>query len=365
VTALKTTIKTIRAAAALFAATVIVFFLTVTQPGALTVDENENIRIYDEAGRSVVNVVTSSVAYDFFYNPTPSTGSGSGIIVDKKGDLITNYHVIEGAQSLIVTLYDGSRYPAELVGSDPGSDLAVLKVKALEEKLFPIAFGTSSGLKVGQKAIAIGNPFGLERTLTVGVVSSLGRTMRASNGRLMRGIIQTDAAINPGNSGGPLLNSEGHLIGVNTAIFSTGEGNIGIGFAIPVDSVKKVLPQLLRSGYVARAWLGISGQSIDAEYASVLGLPSGGVLVADVFRDSPAEKAGLRGALRNVRLGNLIIAEGGDLIVAVDGKTVRSMDDFNDIIEGYEAGRMVTLKVLRNGKTIFLRVRLAEMPRNR
>ncbi|HXI09771.1 MAG TPA: PDZ domain-containing protein, partial [Thermodesulfobacteriota bacterium] len=179
-----------------------------------------------------------------------------------------------------------------------------------------------------------------------------------------RGIIQTDAAINPGNSGGPLLDSSGRLIGVNTAIFSTGEGSIGIGFAIPVDTVKRVLPQLLAKGYVTRPWLGISGQSIDDEDAASLGLSSGGVLVADIFRGSPAEKAGLKGALRNVRLGNIIVAEGGDLITAVDGKTVKSMDDLNDVIEGYEAGRTVTLRVLRDGKTLFVKVRLEEMPRS-
>lgn len=308
--------------------------------------------------------MTTSVSYDFFYNPTPSTGSGSGIIVDKKGNIVTNFHVIEGARSLVVTLYDGSRHSAELVGADPGSDLAVLKIKAREDKLEPILLGGSATLKVGQKVLAIGNPFGLERTLTVGVVSSLGRTMRASNGRLMRGIIQTDAAINPGNSGGPLLDSSGRLIGVNTAIFSTVEGSIGIGFAIPVDTVKRVLPQLLAKGYVTRPWLGISGQSIDDEDAASLGLSSGGILVADVFRGSPAERAGLMGALRNVRLGNIIVAEGGDLITAVDGKTVKSMDDLNDVIEGYEAGRTVTLRVLRGSKTVFVKVRLEEMPRS-
>lgn len=363
--ALKTTIDKNRRAAAIVFFAVLVLSLSCHAPlHALTDDENENIRIYGSAGRSVVNIVTTSVSYDFFYNPAPSTGSGSGIIVDKKGDVITNYHVIEGAQSLVVTLHDGSRHTAEVVGADPGSDIAVLKIDAPEEKLAPLPFGESSDLKVGQKVLAIGNPFGLERTLTVGVVSSLGRTMRASNGRLMRGIIQTDAAINPGNSGGPLLNSSGQLIGVNTAIFSTVEGSIGIGFAIPVNSVKKVLPQLLAKGYVARAWLGISGQSIDAEYASVLGLPSGGVLIADVFKGSPADRAGLRGALRNLRIGSLIVAEGGDMITAVDGKTVKSMDDFNDIMEEYEPGRTVSLKLFRDKKVMFLKVRLDEMPRS-
>lgn len=327
-------------------------------------DEEENIRIYNEAGRSVVNITTTTVTYDFFYNPTPATGTGSGVIIDKAGDIVTNYHVIEGAKTLDVTLHDGTRYKGEVAGADPGSDLAVIRIKAPAEKLFPVTFADSSALRVGQKALAIGNPFGLEKTLTVGVVSSLGRTMRASSGRLMRGIIQTDAAINPGNSGGPLLNSSGRMIGVNTAIFSTVEGSIGIGFAIPANNVKKILPQLLSKGYVARAWLGISGQSIDAEDARALGISSGGILVADVFKGSPAEKAGLKGAVREVRIGNLVVAEGGDLITAIDGKTVKSMDELNDIMDDYETGRVVTLRLIRKSKTVFVKVRLAEMPRS-
>lgn len=354
-----------RVSALTYCMVLIVAVFTARPLSALTADEDENTRIYGEAGRSVVNIVTTSVSYDFFYNPAPSTGSGSGVIVDRLGHIVTNYHVIDGAKSIDVTLFDASRYKAEVVGEDPGSDIAVLKINALEAKLTPVAFGDSSNLKVGQKALAIGNPFGLERTLTVGVVSSLGRTMRAPNGRLIRGIVQTDAAINPGNSGGPLLNSSGRMIGVNTAIFSTVEGSIGIGFAIPVNSVKKVLPQLLSKGYVARAWLGISGQSIDAEDAGILGLPSAGVLVAEIFRDSPAEKAGLKGAVRNVRIGNLVIAEGGDLVTAVDGRPLKSMDEFNDIMEDYEAGRTVTLRITRNRKVVFVKVRLDEMPRSR
>lgn len=328
-----------------------------------TPDEEANIRIYEEAGQSVVNIVSSTVSYDFFYNPVPSTGTGSGIIVDRSGNIVTNFHVIEGARSIYVTLFDGSKFNAEVIGTDPGNDLAVIRIKAPLNKLRPLVFGESSALKVGQKALAIGNPFGLEKTLTVGIISSLGRTMRATNGRLIREVIQTDAAINPGNSGGPLLNSDGKMIGVNTAIFSPVGGSIGIGFAIPVNTVKKIFPQLIKKGYVSRPWLGITGQSIDAADAEVLGLGSPGVLIADIYRNSPAEKAGLRGSSRNIRIGNLIIASGGDLITAVDGSPVKSMDEFNEMMDKLEVGAAVNLKILRDGKVRSVSVRLDEMPR--
>lgn len=326
-------------------------------------DEEANINIYEEAGPSVVNIVSTTVSYDFFYNPVPSTGSGSGVIIDKAGNIITNYHVVEGARSLDVTLFDGSKFTAEVVGVDPGDDLALIKVKAPQTKLKPVPMGDSSSLRVGQKALAIGNPFGLEKTLTTGIVSSLGRTMRATNGRLIRGIIQTDAAINPGNSGGPLLNSDGKMIGVNTAIFSPVGVSIGIGFAIPVNTVKKVLPQLLEKGYVSRPWLGITGQNIDQIDSGLLGLAEGGVLIADIYKGSPAEKAGLKGATGDIRLGNMIIASGGDLIAALNGKTIKSMDEFNDYMDSFEVGQTITLKVIRDGKTVNVRVRLEEMPR--
>lgn len=330
---------------------------------AYSSDEENNIKIYNEAAQSVVNIVSTAISIDFFYNSVPSEGAGSGVIIDKRGYIVTNYHVVEGASGLDVTLFDGSRFKAEVIGVDPGDDLAVIKIKAPQKKLQPVALGESRTLRVGQKALAIGNPFGLEKTLTVGIVSSLGRTMRAVNGRLIRGIIQTDAAINPGNSGGPLLNSEGRMIGVNTAIFSPVAGSIGIGFAIPVDTVKKVLPELIEKGYVARPWLGISGQNIEVEDAGLLGLESGGVLVADVFKGSPAEKAGLKGAVRSVRVGNLIVASGGDLITALDNKKIRNMDELNDIMDDMEVGRTLSLKVIRDKKMIVLKVRLEEMPK--
>jgi len=328
-------------------------------------EEQANISIYERVGPSVVNIVTTTVNYDFFYNPVPSSASASGVIIDRRGHIVTNYHVIENARALDVTLFDGSRYEAQVVGVAPGDDLAVIKVDARPEKLRPVPIGDSSSLRVGQRALAIGNPFGLDKTLTVGIVSSLGRTMRASNGRLISGIIQTDAAMNPGNSGGPLLDSDGRMIGVNTAIFSTGGGSIGIGFAVPVNTLKRILPELLSKGYVSRPWLGISGQSMDERDAALLGLPMPGILVADVFASSPAAKARLRGATRKVRMGNLVVAVGGDLIVAINGKRVRTMDGFNDIMDGLRVGEVVTVEIIRGAKRMRLRVRLEEMPQGR
>lgn len=329
---------------------------------ALSADEEMNIRIYDDVSPSVVNITTTTVSYDFFFNPIPESGTGSGSIIDKKGHILTNYHVVENASKLEVTLFDGSKWEAKLVGADPSNDLAVIRIKAPAERLKPIPFGDSSNLKVGQKAIAIGNPFGLERTLTVGIISSIGRTLRAVNGRLMRGILQTDAAVNPGNSGGPLLDSSGRMIGINTAIFSPVGANIGIGFAIPVNTAKKVVPQLIEKGKVSRPWLGITAQDINAEIANLLKLPSAGILVAKVEKDSPADKAGIRGGKNAVMIGNLKIIIGGDLIIAIDGKPIKNMDQVVEEIEQKDIGQTIELTVLRDKKQRIVRVTLAEMP---
>lgn len=326
-------------------------------------DEEENISIYDRAAPSVVNIVNTTVSYDFFLQPVPATGSGSGVIVDTQGHIVTNYHVIEGAKSLEVTLFDGTKHSATVVGADPGDDLAVIRIDAPPEKLVPARFGDSSSLKVGQKALAIGNPFGLDKTLTVGIISSLGRTMRATNGRLIRGIIQTDAAINPGNSGGPLLDGDGSLIGVNTAIFSPVGGSIGIGFAIPANTVKKVLAPLISKGFVSRPWLGIAGQNMDADSARVLGFNTPGILIADVYAASPAEKAGIKGSTHNVRIGNLIVSAGGDMIVGVNGERIKTMEEFNDLMDAQEVGSVIIVKLIRDGRVRKVRVRLEEMTR--
>jgi len=332
------------------------------QVNALSPDEDINVKIYQEMSPGVVNITTTVVSYDFFFNPIPESGTGSGSVIDKKGHILTNYHVVEGARKLEVTLFDGTKWEAKLIGADPGNDIAVIRINAPSEKLRPIPLGDSSNLKVGQKAIAIGNPFGLERTLTVGIVSSVGRTLRAVNGRLMRGIIQTDAAVNPGNSGGPLLDSSGRMIGITTAIFSPVGANIGIGFAIPVNTAKKIVPQLIEKGRVSRPWLGITGQDINADMASLLKLPSSGILVAKVEKGSPAEKAGIKGGKDAVMIGNLRIIVGGDLIVAIDGKPIKNMDQVVEEIESKEIGQSIELTVVRDRKQRIVKVKLAEMP---
>ncbi|MEE9615142.1 MAG: trypsin-like peptidase domain-containing protein [Thermodesulfobacteriota bacterium] len=331
---------------------------------ALTEEEETNIRIYEAANPSVVNITTTALAYDISYNPTAAeTGSGSGTIIDTGGHILTNYHVVEGAQRLEVTLFDGSKLPAEVVGVDPNNDLAVIKIDVPPDKLTPVRMGDSASLKVGQRVLAIGNPFGLEGSLTIGIVSSLGRTMRAANGKLIRGIIQTDAAINPGSSGGPLLDNDGKVVGVNTAIFSPVEGSVGIGFAIPVDTIKQIVPELVEKGYVARPWLGISGQDIDTTFAKVLGLPSPGVLIADVFKDSPAAGVGLKGSTGYTRLGNILVAVGGDLITAINGTTLNSMDEMGQILNNLAIGETVSINVARDNDTMEFELRLEEMPR--
>ncbi|MDI6744505.1 MAG: trypsin-like peptidase domain-containing protein [Thermodesulfovibrionales bacterium] len=329
---------------------------------ALSPDEDTNIKIYEEISPAVVNITTTTISYDFFFNPIPESGTGSGSIIDKKGHILTNYHVVENAKKLEVTLFDGSKWEAKLVGADPSNDLSVINIKAPPEKLKPIPFGDSSVLKVGQKAIAIGNPFGLERTLTVGIISSLGRTLRAVNGRLMRGIIQTDAAVNPGNSGGPLLDSGGRMIGITTAIFSPVGANIGIGFAIPANTAKKIVPQLIERGYVSRPWLGITGQDISPDLANLLKLPSAGILVAKVEKGSPADKAGIKGGKNTVGIGNLQIVVGGDMIVALDGKDIKNMDHFVEDLESKAVGSAVELTIIRDKKRKVAKVNLTEMP---
>lgn len=329
---------------------------------ALTLDEEGNIKIYEEMSPGVVNITTTTISYDFFFNPIPESGTGSGSILDKKGHILTNYHVVENARKLEVTLFDGSKWEAKLIGADPSNDLAVIKINAPQEKLKPIPFGDSSNLKVGQKAIAIGNPFGLERTLTVGIISSIGRTLRAVNGRLMRGIIQTDAAVNPGNSGGPLLDSNGKMIGITTAIFSPVGANIGIGFAVPVNTAKKIVPQLINKGRVSRPWLGITGQDINVDMANLLKLPSAGILVAKVEKGSPADKAGIKGGKDYVMIGNLRIIIGGDMIVAINGKAIKNMDQVVEEIESMSIGQSIELTIIRDKKQKIVKVTLAEMP---
>ncbi len=323
------------------------------------------INVYKKAAPSVVNIKTQVLQWDFFFGVYPEEGAGSGFVYDKEGHIITNYHVIEGARYIEVSFGEDLSVPAEVVGTDPLNDLAVLKVDVPADKLVPVELGDSSTLQVGQWAIAIGNPFGrFERTLTVGVVSALNRTLELENGRVIRNLIQTDAAINPGNSGGPLLDSKGRVIGVNTAIVSPSRASAGVGFAIPVNVLKRVVPELIAYGRYRHPWLGIIGYTITPALARHLNLPvEQGVLVARIYRGSPAHKAGIRGANKEVVIGNRIILAGGDIITAIDDTPVKSVDFLNAYLEdNTKVGQTVELSILREGKPLKLRVVLEEEP---
>lgn len=334
-----------------------------------TADEKNNIEIYEKYGRGVVNITTTTLEYDFFLRPVPmESGTGSGAVIDDQGHIVTNFHVVRNAQRLEVTLPDKTKHTAQVVGTDPNNDLAVIQIDAPKERLTPIPLGTSKGLQVGQKVLAIGNPYGLDRTLTTGIISSLGRSIQAENGRVIEDIIQTDAAINPGNSGGPLLNSQGEIIGINTAIFSpSNSGSIGIGFAIPADTVRRITRDLITLGYVPHAYLGVA-QSLalpDVPWlASALRLNTdNGLLVVAVVPRSAAAAGGIRGASEQVRVGNYVIPAGGDVIVAFEGKPVSSAQEMATEIDRHKPGDKVTVTVLRENRKLDLPIVLQEAPK--
>jgi len=331
-----------------------------------TEDEENNISIYHRVGPGVVNITSVVIERDFFFNPVPRAGAGSGSIIDAAGHILTNHHVIRDSTRLEVTLSDGSKWPARFVGADKDNDLAVIKIDAPKERLTVIPFGDSSRLQVGQKVLAIGNPFGLTQTLTTGIISSLGRSIRSEAGVLIQDIIQTDAAINPGNSGGPLLDSEGKIIGINSAIISPTGASVGIGFAIPVNMAKRVLPEMIEKGYVSYPWIGASVYPLIPEFAKFLDLKvERGAVIGEVVRGGPADMAGLRGGNRRVQVGNSSILVGGDVIIEMDGKRVMSSDDLMRIIRDHRPGDRVELKVLREGKFLRIKVTLGEKPRRR
>lgn len=292
--------------------------------------EVQTIDVYERASLSVAHITSRVITLDFFGGLTPSEGTGSGFVIDKKGHIVTNYHVIEAAKSVEVTLLDETVAEGEVVGVDPLNDLAVIRVDVTAEKLHPLKMEEGE-IKVGQQAIAIGNPFGLDWTLTVGVVSSLGRPLRVSEDRVIYDVIQTDAAINPGNSGGPLLSSRGRVIGVNTALRRGAEN---IGFAIPLETVKRVVPELIEKGRYRHPWLGVSGYALSPELSRRLDLPvERGLLIARVTPDSPAAEAGLRGATHWVELGNTRVLAGGDIIVQIDGVAIDSKETLREFLE--------------------------------
>jgi 2-alkenal reductase len=293
---------------------------------------------------------------------------GSGFVIDTEGYIVTNNHVAAATDELLVTLFDEHTVPAEVVGADAGSDLAVLKIDVPAEELAVAELGESSTLQVGQRAIAIGNPFGLERTVTTGVVSAIGRTLsRTDSDFQLAELIQTDAAINPGNSGGPLLDSQGRVIGVNTAIASDSGVNSGVGFAIPVDIVKRVVPQLIAQGRYQHPWLGITGGSITAELVAAADLPvETGVLIYEIEPGSPAEEAGLRGGTRQIVVSNVTLLAGGDIVIAIDEVTVKRFEDVvNFLASQTTVGDALTLTVVRDGEELQIDVTLAERPPNR
>ncbi|MGH9339292.1 MAG: S1C family serine protease [Acidobacteriota bacterium] len=319
---------------------------------SLTRDEQMNIEIYQAFSPGVVNVTSTTLDYNFFFEPIPKEGVGSGFIVDDNGHIVTNHHVIQNAEKIEVTLADKSRYDAEIVGADPINDIAVLKIEVSDSKLRPIKLGNSDGLKVGQKVLAIGNPFGLERTLTTGIISSLGRTLESRYG-VIDGVIQTDAAINPGNSGGPLLNTRGEVVGINTAIFSRTGESAGIGFAVPVSTLSRVIPDLVEFGTVRRPWLGVHGRSLTPQLAQALDLPiEQGYLVEQIEEGSSADQAGLRGGNRRVRYGNSILIIGGDVIESMAGQKITSAADLINIIEDKRPGQNVEIVFYRQEERI-------------
>jgi putative serine protease PepD len=333
---------------------------------SMTEDEKNNISVYEKVADGVVNITSTAVQMDFFFNAFPTQGSGSGSIIDLKGHILTNHHVVANAQKLEVTLADESKWPAKLIGSDPDNDLAVIQIDAPKEKLKVIPTGDSRNLKIGQKVLAIGNPFGLQRTLTTGIISSLGRTIRSESGTLMEDIIQTDAAINPGNSGGPLLNSDGEIVGINSAIISPSGGSVGIGFAIPVNTAKRIIPELLAKGFVSYPYIGATIQSLIPDVAKYLKLKvDRGALIAEVVKGGPADKAGLKGGNQKVQVGNMILVVGGDIVVKADQHEVKTNDDLIRYIREKKPGDSIALRVYRRGDYVDIKVTLGERPRKK
>jgi S1-C subfamily serine protease len=321
-------------------------------------EEQLNISVYKKALPSVVNIISTAVAFDFFYGAVPQQGMGSGFVIDREGHILTNYHVIEGARQVEVTTSDKKKYKAQVVGVDPPHDLAVIQIPT---KNVPAAeIGDSKDLMVGQKVFAIGNPFGLSGTMTRGIISSI-RSVRGEHGFIDEAI-QTDAAINPGNSGGPLLNSRGQVIGINSMILTGGaEQSAGIGFAIPVNTAKAVLDDLVHLGRVRRPELGVRSMPIGPELADELGLMAdSGLLVMQVIPGSAADHAGIRGGTERAYLGNSPILLGGDLIVAIDGQPIQDQQDLSRIMQNHRAGDTVTVTVYRGKKRLDLKVVLGE-----
>lgn len=337
----------------------------ITDPSVAT-DEKNNQEVYNVMSPGVVNVTSKVIVRDWFDAYQTTRGSGSGSILDKQGHILTNYHVVQGANELEVTLANNNKYPARLIDADPDNDLAVIKMEARSENLTTIPLGESKGLRVGQKVLAIGNPFGLDRTLTTGIISGLARPIRSEmTGKLIEGVVQTDAAINPGNSGGPLLNSRGQMIGINTLIYSPSGGSVGIGFAVPVDTAKRIISDIMQYGRVRKPRLGIDSITLNAPLASALELPvNEGLMVTGVVSGAAADKAGVKGPTDEVQVGRYVIPIGGDIIVNIDGQKIGSRDDLDRALNNKNVGDRVQVEVLRGKRRTTLTIQLAELPQS-
>jgi S1-C subfamily serine protease len=335
-------------------------------PESADVVEARRIAIYRRAAPAVVNITTQVLRSSFFWGAIPEEGSGSGFLWDAQGHIVTNNHVVEGAQRIEVSFGGDTALPAEVVGTDPINDLAVVKVDSVPEGVQPLDIGASADLQVGQTAIAIGNPFGqFQRTMTVGIISALDRTIETES-TVLRGVVQTDAAINRGNSGGPLLDSHGRLIGVNTAIYSPTGTSAGVGLAIPVDKVRRVVPVLISRGRYPHPWLGVEGLGYEITPALARALDLSvehGLLLAQLYRNSPADRSGLRSAQREVIVGNRRYLVGGDVITAVDGKPMATWENLSAYLEEEtEVGQTITLTIVRNNQEMTVNATLADTP---
>jgi S1-C subfamily serine protease len=333
------------------------------KPGELTDDELNNIQIYERANKAVVYVTTVTTQYTWFYQAVQQEGTGSGVIIDQLGHVITNYHVINGADRIRITLADGSVQDGKIVGTDPENDLAVLQFVPKGKTLTTVPFGDSDTLRVGMKVLAIGNPFGLDRTLTRGIVSGLARPLQTEQGFMIRETIQTDAAINPGNSGGALLNSHSELIGINTAIKSPSGGSAGVGFAIPSGTVKRISEELIKYGAVRRGWIDIDPIELFPQLVDYFDLPvQKGVLVN--VAGPAAVQAGIHGGDKGkaVRSGRQVIYGGGDIVTEVNGETIESITDLYNALESTKPGEIATVKIVRGTQTRTVTVKLVVAP---
>jgi S1-C subfamily serine protease len=332
---------------------------------ALSNDEVLNVRIYRETSPAVANVLTKATEYDFWMDPVPVEGAGSGFVIDGKGYILTNFHVVQGAQTIEVVLGDQSHYSAKFIGADQRNDVALLKVEPKGKPLMALSLGDSAALQVGQKVLAIGNPFGFQSTLTTGVVSALGRTVQTSQTTFIDQAIQTDAAINRGNSGGPLINSHGEVIGINSAIYTPSGTTAGIGFAIPINTAKRIAHDLITDGRVHQAFLGVETIPINESFAEALGLPAQeGLLVQTTSRGGPAAEAGIRGGDRVAQAGMRRFYVGGDVLTAIDGQKIANRVDVDLMLNKKRPGEEVTITLFRGGKKIDVKVKLGERPQS-